>query len=196
MIHCDHFRLLGHRKPRTKSGQRDQAHVSGPALPAGQTDAEQMVSGRYSLTTDAPTLRVRRLGSFPVITAILVNASANMHVRATTDTLPLRADRSVVLRAAVALDLGGIAEGFAVDKAVEALRAGGAIAGLVNAGGDMRIFGSRPEPVWTRWTHVGVGVAGSLLVPRHIWLGRRRNSKLAGRTAEPAARANVRRLTA
>jgi thiamine biosynthesis lipoprotein len=40
------------------------------------------------------------------------------------------------------VDLGGIAKGFAVDRAVERLRARGACAGLVNAGGDLRAFGS------------------------------------------------------
>lgn len=42
----------------------------------------------------------------------------------------------------VALDLGGIAKGYAVDRAVTALRTAGASAGLVNAGGDLRWFGS------------------------------------------------------
>jgi thiamine biosynthesis lipoprotein len=40
------------------------------------------------------------------------------------------------------IDLGGIAKGFAVDRAVDCLRARGACAGLVNAGGDLRAFGS------------------------------------------------------
>ena len=39
------------------------------------------------------------------------------------------------------IDLGGIAKGFAVDRAVDCLRARGAWAGLVNAGGDLRGFG-------------------------------------------------------
>lgn len=39
------------------------------------------------------------------------------------------------------LDLSGIAKGFAVDRAIAALRRAGARAGLVNAGGDMRGFG-------------------------------------------------------
>ncbi|MBS3824980.1 FAD:protein FMN transferase [Candidatus Bipolaricaulota bacterium] len=43
-----------------------------------------------------------------------------------------------------AIDLGGIAKGYAVDKAVEFLKGRGATAGLVNAGGDIRAFGS-PE---------------------------------------------------
>jgi FAD:protein FMN transferase len=44
-------------------------------------------------------------------------------------------------RAGLRLDLGGIAKGFAVDKAVEVLRQGGIESGLVNAGGDLRAFG-------------------------------------------------------
>lgn len=45
------------------------------------------------------------------------------------------------------IDLGGIAKGFAVDKAIEALRWAGADHGLVNAGGDMAAFGPRAWPV-------------------------------------------------
>jgi len=39
------------------------------------------------------------------------------------------------------LDLGGLAKGFAVDKAVESLIASGIQSGCVNAGGDLRVFG-------------------------------------------------------
>jgi len=45
------------------------------------------------------------------------------------------------------LDLGGIAKGYAVDRAVEALVVGGATCGLINAGGDLRVFGPDPWPV-------------------------------------------------
>ena len=39
------------------------------------------------------------------------------------------------------VDLGGIAKGYAVDRAIGALREGGAVSGVVNAGGDLRAFG-------------------------------------------------------
>ncbi|MGB7581529.1 MAG: FAD:protein FMN transferase [Sedimentisphaerales bacterium] len=39
------------------------------------------------------------------------------------------------------LDLGGIAKGYAVDKAIEAMRREGAIGGMVCASGDIRCFG-------------------------------------------------------
>jgi thiamine biosynthesis lipoprotein len=42
------------------------------------------------------------------------------------------------------IDLGGIAKGFAVDRAVDALRVAGCARGLVNAGGDLRGFGRAP----------------------------------------------------
>nr|AIA12667.1 ApbE family [uncultured bacterium] len=44
--------------------------------------------------------------------------------------------------AAATLDLGGIGKGYAVDAAVEAMQAVGCESGWVNAGGDLRTFGS------------------------------------------------------
>lgn len=55
--------------------------------------------------------------------------------------------RSVRLHKPGSIDLGGIAKGFAVDRAVEALRRAGVRAGLVNAGGDLAGFGPVPWPV-------------------------------------------------
>jgi thiamine biosynthesis lipoprotein len=46
--------------------------------------------------------------------------------------------------AGFALDLGGVAKGYAVDGAVRAMRKAGAEAGLVNIGGDIAVFGERP----------------------------------------------------
>ena len=56
----------------------------------------------------------------------------------------------VIAHAPVALDLGGIAKGHAVDRAVEALIDGGCSAGLVNAGGDLRVFGPQLAPILLR----------------------------------------------
>jgi thiamine biosynthesis lipoprotein len=50
----------------------------------------------------------------------------------------------------VALDLGGSAKGWAVDQAVAVLRQAGCTAALVNAGGDLRVFGAPPgRSAWT-----------------------------------------------
>lgn len=50
----------------------------------------------------------------------------------------------------IRLDLGGIAKGYAVDLAVQALVNHGCASGWVNAGGDLRIFGGAELPVWLR----------------------------------------------
>jgi thiamine biosynthesis lipoprotein len=47
------------------------------------------------------------------------------------------------------VDLGGIAKGYAVDCGIAALRACGAVSGIVNAGGDLRCFGA-PQPIHVR----------------------------------------------
>jgi FAD:protein FMN transferase len=54
----------------------------------------------------------------------------------------LRGNREVSLNRRLIVDLGGIAKGFAVDRAVESLQRSGVSAGIVNAGGDLRAFGS------------------------------------------------------
>ncbi len=56
----------------------------------------------------------------------------------------------VRLRRALAIDLGGIAKGYAVDQAVRILREHGVPAGCVNAGGDLRAFGSEAQTVYVR----------------------------------------------
>lgn len=65
--------------------------------------------------------------------------------------------RTMYVRRVAHVDLGGIAKGFAVDRAVGAMRRAGATAGLVNAGGDLRVFGRVAWPLWIR-----LGGAGPL----------------------------------
>ena len=56
----------------------------------------------------------------------------------------------VRIHARVALDFGGIAKGYAVDCAIDALLAAGCSAGLVNAGGDLRLFGPMSQTILLR----------------------------------------------
>lgn len=43
------------------------------------------------------------------------------------------------------LDLGGVAKGYATDKAIEVLKSKGITSALVNAGGDVRVIGNKPD---------------------------------------------------
>jgi len=67
----------------------------------------------------------------------------------------LGAEPMLVCHAAVEIDLGGIAKGYAVDRAVEKLIEHGCRTGLVNAGGDLRVFGEREEPILLREADAG-----------------------------------------
>lgn len=64
--------------------------------------------------------------------------------------LQLLGDNSVRKLAPLQLTLDGIAKGFAVDRATEALQAAGVAAGAVNAGGDLRVFGREAQPIHLR----------------------------------------------
>ncbi|MEO5558152.1 MAG: FAD:protein FMN transferase, partial [Dokdonella sp.] len=59
-------------------------------------------------------------------------------------------DVRVRFKRALWLDLGGIAKGYAVDRALAVLQATDASAACVNAGGDLRRFGSTPEQIELR----------------------------------------------
>lgn len=50
----------------------------------------------------------------------------------------------------IRIDLGGIAKGFAVDRAIDVLRDFGMPSGLVNAGGDLAVFGPKGMMVTIR----------------------------------------------
>jgi thiamine biosynthesis lipoprotein len=61
--------------------------------------------------------------------------------------LQLLTPHHITVHARVHLDLGGIAKGYAVDRALDALRAAGCCSGLVNAGGDVAVFGPKSYPI-------------------------------------------------
>jgi len=66
------------------------------------------------------------------------------------EALELDGPAAVRVRAPVWLDFGGIAKGYAVDLAVAKLRRAGVRTGAVNAGGDLRVFGTLEETVHVR----------------------------------------------
>jgi thiamine biosynthesis lipoprotein len=66
------------------------------------------------------------------------------------EDLVLLESNQITSKKPLRLDLGGIAKGFAVDKAVETLKALGIVSGSVNAGGDLRVFGSNPKEIQVR----------------------------------------------
>jgi FAD:protein FMN transferase len=74
----------------------------------------------------------------------------------------LRKNYRIFFRRSVIVDLGGIAKGFAVDRAVGALKNNGVTAGIVNAGGDLRTFGPASELVHVRHPAEPTRIAGAV----------------------------------
>jgi thiamine biosynthesis lipoprotein len=72
--------------------------------------------------------------------------------------LELAAPRCVIPHAPLRIDLGGIAKGYAVDRALMALRASDCHSGLVNAGGDLAVFGDCIHSVVIRRPGAGDGI--------------------------------------
>ena len=69
---------------------------------------------------------------------------------------------TAALRRPVRITLDGIAKGYAVDLAVDALRSRGIQAGWVNAGGDLRAFGACQLPVQRREADRSLTTLGEL----------------------------------
>jgi thiamine biosynthesis lipoprotein len=61
--------------------------------------------------------------------------------------IQVRSDGRIAFLRPLWIDLGGIAKGYAVDRAMSILVARGVHAALVNAGGDIRVIGDRPEVI-------------------------------------------------
>lgn len=110
------------------------------------------------------------------------------------DTQHVRCDRRVLI------DLGGIAKGFAVDRAVEALVALGVQTGIVNAGGDARVFGPVNRVVHIRSGHGSLdralsicngAVASSSNVRSRYWQGKSARTPHIGPDGDPVLIADV-----
>jgi thiamine biosynthesis lipoprotein len=72
----------------------------------------------------------------------------------------LMPDRHVSHRRPLWIDLSGIAKGYAVDRVIEMLSAAAPTQAAVNAGGDLRVIGTKPE-----WARLGVDLGIDRTVP-------------------------------
>jgi thiamine biosynthesis lipoprotein len=80
--------------------------------------------------------------------------------------IALQSERTVCFSRPLMIDLGGIAKGFAVDCAVDALREIGVGSGVVNAGGDLGVFGTESHSVHLRHPAEPFRIAHSLKIRR------------------------------
>jgi FAD:protein FMN transferase len=74
----------------------------------------------------------------------------DMPDRGTLADLDFKVNHMISFRKPLCLDLGGIAKGYAVDKAVAVLKEFGVLRAVVNAGGDMRVLGQYDEDIYIK----------------------------------------------
>lgn len=125
--------------------------------------AVQQALSRFDPDSDVSQFHALRCGQAlqmrPATKAVLA-AAAQLHLASaglfdiSLGTAPqgwqCDGDQLRKLAAGTRLDLGGIAKGYAVDVAVQALLGRGCTAGWVNAGGDLRAFGDVDVPIHLR----------------------------------------------
>jgi thiamine biosynthesis lipoprotein len=107
----------------------------------------QLAKEIHSLSPDfdpSATVYLMQQGMRPRIGKLSAAVLGNL------DDVILLEDQRVVTKKPVYLDLGGIAKGAAVDRAIQSLQSHGVQTGSVNAGGDLRVFGSRPHAIYLR----------------------------------------------
>jgi thiamine biosynthesis lipoprotein len=140
-------RLMSFHDPESDVSRVNRDAACGPVRVAAWT---------FDVIAAAVDLNRRSRGAFDVTVAPLLQDAGLLPSGADGaagpgQTIELLAGHDIRFRAAGArIDLGGIAKGFAVDRAVEVLRAQGVSAALVNAGGDLAAFGPRAWPVHIR----------------------------------------------
>lgn len=99
--------------------------------------------GSFDITVAAPRLAAWRMLPRPA-------GAPPPDPRASWRDVEIGRGGRVRFRRPLWIDLGGIAKGYAVDRAIERLRAGGIRRACVNAGGDLRVMGPTPERVLLR----------------------------------------------
>jgi len=108
-------------------------------------DMNRRSAGAFDIGV-APTLQ--QLGHLPSDDETAVQSVAGIPM---ADAIELLGDNRIrFTHPSVKVDLGGIAKGYAVDRAVDALRSHGVRSAIVNAGGDLAAFGPEARTIHIR----------------------------------------------
>jgi FAD:protein FMN transferase len=143
----------------------EDAHIARRAIEAAFGAIDRVDRLMHPSRAGSDLVRLRNVGVVEVDrwtwevlqAAACLNAESNglfepclAEVSGTMADLRLVEPNRVETGRSCAIDLGGIAKGYAVDRAIEALRECGCSTGEVNAGGDLRVFGPSDREIWIR----------------------------------------------
>lgn len=116
----------------------------------------QVSDATYAVIAHAQAISALTEGAFDITVAPLLVARGHLpcpaHApdpdgRAIWRDIELLPENHIRFRRPLWIDLGGIAKGYAVDRAMAVLRGYGPLQACVNAGGDLRVSGPGPECV-------------------------------------------------
>lgn len=136
---------------RAKAGELVDVDLATVAVLRTSADLHKKTDGLFNVVVGRQLVRTRFLPRIDVDHLSQFSEDAG--------DIQIISDHQVCLRRRVLIDLGGIAKGYAVDCAVAALQAAGVRCGIVNAGGDLRVFGDSPMPIHVRTAQGGLGDA-------------------------------------
>src|SRR5689334_9800199 len=108
-------------------------------------DMNRRSAGAFDIAI-APTLQ--QLGQLPSDEQAPVEPAISIPMDEAVELLG--DDRIRFTHSSVRVDLGGIAKGYAVDRAIDALRSHGVRSAIVNAGGDLAVFGPDARTIHIR----------------------------------------------
>ncbi|MFC6838750.1 FAD:protein FMN transferase [Xanthomonas theicola] len=141
------FAQIAHVHARMSFHQEDSDLA---ALRRAPGSAVQVDPDTVEVLALAKALHRRSSGLFDVAVGARLVASGFLprppgidlrRMRGTTADLEIVGCDRVACRRGLLIDLGGIAKGFAVDRAIACLRQAGIVRAVVNAGGDLRVLG-------------------------------------------------------
>jgi thiamine biosynthesis lipoprotein len=111
----------------------------------------------YEVLRTAIELHQKTEGRFDCTVAPVLKKTGHLTCKAIRKTrdgcssdIDLRPFQRVRFCRRLSIDLGGIAKGFAVDKAIETLKSHGVRSATVNAGGDLSVYGTTSSPIFLR----------------------------------------------
>lgn len=142
-----------HRLMSFHDAQSDVSRINRSGFPTGAVVHPwtwQVLKAAQQFARDSDGVFDITVGSLLSETNYLPRTGHRPTCRATWRDIFFGENCVVFCRRPLIVDLGGIAKGFAVDRAVKALRRAGVTSGVVNAGGDLRVFGSSARKVHLR----------------------------------------------
>ncbi|MFC1540229.1 FAD:protein FMN transferase [Gemmatimonadota bacterium] len=128
---------------QARAGDEITLSATSQAILQYAHDAWQLTEGTFDVTV-RPLIQLWREAA-GTATPPGDDALETARQQSSWDLVDLTREHIIKRGDGVEIDLGGIAKGYAIDQAVEALQGAGAAGGLVDVGGDLRVFGQPPD---------------------------------------------------